>query len=36
MEQIAEAIAMMIKEGEAAAPKAKAIVSALTEKYPLK
>ena len=36
MDQIAEAIAMMIKEGEAAAPKAKAIVSALTEKYPLK
>ena len=36
MEQIAEAIAMMIKEGESAAPKAKAIVSALTEKYPLK
>ena len=36
MDQIAEAIAMMIKEGEAAAPKAKAIVKALTEKYPLK
>ena len=36
MDQIAEAIAMMIKEGEAAAPKAKAIVSALTAKYPLK
>ena len=36
MGQIAEEIAMMIKEGEAAAPKAKAIVKALTEKYPLK
>ena len=36
MVQIAEAIALMIKEGEAAAPKAKAIVKALTEKYPLK
>ena len=36
MDQIAEAIAMMIKEGEAAAPKAKEIVKALTEKYPLK
>jgi len=36
MDQIAEAIAMMIKEGEAAAEKAKAIVKALTEKYPLK
>lgn len=36
MDQIAEAIAMMIKEGEEAAPKAKAIVKALTEKYPLK
>lgn len=36
MDQIAEAIAMMIKEGEAAAEKAKAIVSSLTEKYPLK
>lgn len=36
MDQIAEAIAMMIKEGESAAPKAKEIVKALTEKYPLK
>ena len=36
MDQIAEAIAMMIKEGKAAAPKAKEIVKALTEKYPLK
>lgn len=36
MDKIAEAIAMMIKEGEAAADKAKAIVTELTEKYPLK
>ncbi len=36
MDQIAEAIAMMIKEGEAAAEKARAITKALTEKYPLK
>ncbi len=36
MDRIAEAIAMMIKEGEAAAEKAKAIVKAITEKYPLK
>ena len=36
MEQIAEAIAMMIKEGESASPKARAIVDALTAKYPLK
>ena len=36
MDQIAEAIAMMIKEGEPAADKARAIVKALTEKYPLK
>ena len=36
MDQIAEAIAMMIKEGESAADKAKAIVKSLTEKYPLK
>ena len=36
MDQIAEAIAMMIKEGEAASEKAKAIVAALTAKYPLK
>ena len=36
MDQIAEAIAAMIKEGEAASEKAKAIVAALTEKYPLK
>ncbi|MCI5620595.1 MAG: serine hydroxymethyltransferase [Lachnospiraceae bacterium] len=36
MNLIAEAIAMMIKEGEAASEKAKAIVAALTAKYPLK
>lgn len=36
MEQIAEAIAMMIKEGDAAAEKALAITQALTAKYPLK
>lgn len=36
MDQIAEAIAMMIKEGEAKATEAKAIVKSLTEKYPLK
>ena len=36
MDQIAEAIAMMIKEGEAKATEAKAIVQSLTEKYPLK
>ena len=36
MDQIAEAIAMMIKESEPAADKAKAIVKSLTEKYPLK
>ena len=36
MDQIAQAIAMMIKEGDAAAPKALAITQALTAKYPLK
>ena len=36
MDQIAEAIALMIKEGEPAAEKAMAIVKSLTEKYPLK
>ena len=36
MDQIAEAIAMMIKEGEAAADRALAITQALTAKYPLK
>ena len=35
MDQIAEAIAMMIKEGEPAADKGCAIVKSLTEKYPL-
>ena len=36
MDQIAEAITMMIKEGESASDKALAIVKALTDKYPLK
>ena len=36
MDQIAQAIAMMIKEGDAAAEKALAITKALTAKYPLK
>ena len=36
MDKIAEAIAMMIKEGEAASDKALAIVKDLTAKYPLK
>lgn len=36
MDKVAEVIAMMIKEGESAAEKAKEIVSALTAKYPLK
>lgn len=35
MERIAEAIAMLIKEGESAVPAAKAIVKTLTDKYPL-
>lgn len=35
MDVIAEAIAMMLKEKEAAAPKAKALIQGLTEKYPL-
>lgn len=35
METIAEAIAMMLKEGESAAPKAKELIRGLTEKYPL-
>ena len=34
-DKVAEAIAMMIKEGEPAADKARAIVKSLTEKYPL-
>ena len=36
MDKIAEAIAIMIKEGEAASEKARAIVAELTAKYPLK
>lgn len=35
MDRIAEAIAMLIKEGESAVPAAKAIVQTLTDKYPL-
>ncbi|MBR5248426.1 MAG: serine hydroxymethyltransferase [Lachnospiraceae bacterium] len=35
MDKIAEAIAMVIKEGEAAIPAARAIVQELTDKYPL-
>lgn len=35
MDKIAEAIAMLIKEGESAIPAAKAIVKTLTDKYPL-
>lgn len=36
MDRIAEAIAMLIKEGESAIDKARAIVDELTAKYPLK
>ena len=36
MDKIAEAIAMLIKEGESAVDKARAIVDELTSKYPLK
>lgn len=36
MDEIAEAIATIIKEGEAGIPKARAIVDALVAKYPLK
>ncbi len=36
MDQIAEAIALMIKNGASAADEAKAIVKTLTDKYPLK
>lgn len=36
MDQIAEAISIVIKEGEEGVAKARAIVDALTEKYPLK
>ena len=35
MDTVAEAVAVMIKEGEAASEKAKAQVKSLTEKYPL-
>ena len=35
MDQIAEAIAMVIKGGEAKIPEARAIVQTLTDKYPL-
>lgn len=35
MEVIAEAIVMMLKEGEAGSGKAKALVKELTDKYPL-
>lgn len=35
MDKIAEAIAMLIKEGESAVPAAKEIVKTLTDKYPL-
>lgn len=36
MDRIAEAIAIVIKEGESGIPKARAIVAELTAKYPLK
>ena len=35
MDTVAEAVAMMIKEGESATEKAKALVKSLTDKYPL-
>lgn len=35
MDQIAEAISLVVKEGEAGVPKARAIVQTLTDKYPL-
>ena len=35
METIAEAVALMIKEGESATERAKALVKSLTDKYPL-
>ncbi len=35
MDTIADAVAMMLKEGESAALKAKALIQGLTEKYPL-
>ncbi|MGN0267889.1 MAG: serine hydroxymethyltransferase, partial [Lachnospiraceae bacterium] len=36
MDQVAEAITIVIKEGEAGVEKARAIVKTLTDKYPLK
>ncbi len=36
MDQVAEAVAIVIKEGEAGIEKARAIVKTLTDKYPLK
>ena len=36
MDKVAEAIAIMIKNGESGAEQAKAIVKELTDKYPLK
>lgn len=35
MEQVAEAISIVIKEGEAGIGKAQAIIKTLTDKYPL-
>ena len=35
MDQVAEAIALMIRQGEAAADQVKGIVKALTKNYPL-
>ena len=35
MDRIAEAIALVIKNGEAGIPEARAIVQTLTDKYPL-
>ncbi len=35
MDQVAEAIAIVIKEGEAGIDKAQAIIKTLTDKYPL-
>ena len=35
-DQVADAIATVIKEGEAGVPKSREIVRSLTEKYPLR
>ena len=35
METIAEAVALMIKEGESVTEKAKTLIKSLTDKYPL-